>query len=107
MRDYWDRGMMTFSIPAHNGGRGPAPEFTKWAGMDAARCDLPTSHGIDTRNRAWQGQKDPQGLSGAKDRSGAFRRRGRVERDVVLDQRVVDERPRRDHGRYRSRRHAG
>jgi hypothetical protein len=29
MRDFWDRGMLTFSIPAHNGGRGPAPEFTK------------------------------------------------------------------------------
>jgi hypothetical protein len=28
MRDYWARGML-LSIPAHNGGRGPAPEFTQ------------------------------------------------------------------------------
>src|SRR3954453_22853302 len=62
MREYWDRDILTFSIPAHNGGRGPTPEFTKWAGMDAARCDLPTSHGIDTRNRAWQVQKTAQEL---------------------------------------------
>src|SRR4051795_3825308 len=53
MRDFWDRGMLTFSIPAHNGGRGPAPEFTRWAGRDAARFDLPMSHGVDTRDRAW------------------------------------------------------
>src|SRR3954464_3689749 len=62
MREYWERDMLTFSIPAHNGGRGPAPEFTKWMGMDVARCDLPTSHGIDTRNRAWQVQKTAQEL---------------------------------------------
>jgi len=53
MRDYWDRGMLTFGIPAHNGGRGPAPEFTQWLGADVARCDLPMSHGMDTRDRAW------------------------------------------------------
>src|SRR5215208_3982774 len=62
MRDYWDRGMLTFSIPAHNGGRGPAPEFTKWAGMDAARSDLPLSHGVDTRDRAWGVQSAAQEL---------------------------------------------
>src|SRR3954454_7747744 len=62
MRDYWDRGMLTFSIPAHNGGRGPAPEFTKWAGMDAARFDLPLSHGVDTRDRAWGVQSTAQEL---------------------------------------------
>src|SRR3954463_13641667 len=53
MRDYWDRGMLTFGIPAHNGGRGPAPEFTQWAGTETARFDLPMSHGVDTRDRAW------------------------------------------------------
>ncbi|MFL5300714.1 MAG: DegT/DnrJ/EryC1/StrS family aminotransferase, partial [Anaeromyxobacteraceae bacterium] len=53
MRDYWERGMLTFGIPAHNGGRGPAPEFTRWLGADVARCDLPMSHGMDTRDRAW------------------------------------------------------
>src|SRR3954463_15973012 len=62
MRDYWDRGMLTFAIPAHNGGRGPAPEFTKWMGTDVARCDLPTSHGLDTRDRAWQVQATAQEL---------------------------------------------
>jgi arginine/lysine/ornithine decarboxylase len=62
MKDYWRRGMLTFSIPAHNGGRGPAPEFTRWAGMDAARCDLPMSHGLDTRDRAWGVQAAAQEL---------------------------------------------
>src|SRR3954454_2446064 len=62
MRDFWDRGMLTFSIPAHNGGRGPAPEFTKWAGMDAARFDVPLSHGVDTRDRAWGVQSTDQEL---------------------------------------------
>src|SRR3954468_15412869 len=62
MRDFWDRGMLTFSIPAHNGGRGPAPEFTKWAGMDAPRFDVPLSHGVDTRDRAWEVQSTAQEL---------------------------------------------
>lgn len=62
MRDYWARGMLTFGIPAHNGGRGPAPEFVSWAGADAARFDLPMSHGVDTRNRAWQVQSTAQEL---------------------------------------------
>src|SRR3954454_9781192 len=62
MRDFWDRGMLTFSIPAHNGGRGPAPEFTRWAGMDAARFDVPMSHGVDTRDRAWKVQATAQEL---------------------------------------------
>src|SRR4051795_10501370 len=62
MRDFWDRGMLTFSIPAHNGGRGPAPEFTQWAGAEAARFDLPMSHGVDTRDRAWAVQSTAQQL---------------------------------------------
>src|SRR5947208_142657 len=62
MRDYWARGMLTFSIPAHNGGRGPAPEFTQWAGTDSARSDLPMSHGLDTRDRAWGVQSAAQEL---------------------------------------------
>src|SRR5436190_3396812 len=59
---YWDRGMLTFSIPAHNGGRGPAPEFTRWAGADVARVDVPMSHGVDTRDRAWGVQSAAQEL---------------------------------------------
>src|SRR3954464_2661550 len=62
MRDYWRRDMLTFSIPAHNGGRGPAPEFTKRLGRDAARMDLPMSHGLDTRDRAWKVQSTAQEL---------------------------------------------
>jgi arginine/lysine/ornithine decarboxylase len=53
---------LTFSIPAHNGGRGPGPEFTRWLGMDAARFDLPMSHGVDTRDLAWQVQSTAQEL---------------------------------------------
>src|SRR3954470_4659291 len=62
MRAYWERDMLSFSIPAHSGGRGPAPEFTQWAGMDAARFDLPMSHGVDTRDRAWGVQSAAQEL---------------------------------------------
>jgi arginine decarboxylase len=62
MRAYWARGMLSFSIPAHAGGRGPAPEFTQWAGGEAARFDLPMSHGVDTRDRAWQVQVTAQEL---------------------------------------------
>src|SRR3954469_5531649 len=62
MAEYWKRAIVPFSIPAHNGGRGPAPEFTKWMGTDVARCDLPTSHGLDTRDRAWQVQATAQEL---------------------------------------------
>src|SRR3954464_6215334 len=62
IRDYWDRGMLTFGIPAHDGGRGPAPEVAEWAGLDAVRTDLPMSHGVDTRDRAWQVQATAQEL---------------------------------------------
>src|SRR3954469_944260 len=62
MRDYWDRGMLTFSIPAHNGGRGPAPEFTQWAGAEAARFDPPMGQGVDTPARAWAVQSTAQEL---------------------------------------------
>src|SRR4051794_38917572 len=51
--DYWRRDALTFGIPAHNGGRGSAPAFTRWMGMDAARSDLSGSHGLDTRHHAW------------------------------------------------------
>src|SRR5437764_5846799 len=62
MRAFWEKDTLTFSIPAHNGGRGPAPEFTKWAGLQTARCDLPTSHGLDTRDRAFKVQATAQEL---------------------------------------------
>src|SRR3954468_7338834 len=60
--DYWSKDRLSFSIPAHSGGRGPAPEFTRWAGAQAARADLPASHGLDTRDRAWQIQATAQQL---------------------------------------------
>jgi len=59
---YWERDTLGFSIPAHNGGRGPAPEFTRWLGQGAARGDVPMSHGVDTRNRVWQVQATAQEL---------------------------------------------
>jgi arginine/lysine/ornithine decarboxylase len=62
MQAYWERGMLTFGIPAHSGGRGPVPEFARWAGIDAARFDLPMSHGVDTRNRVWAVQSTAQEL---------------------------------------------
>src|SRR4051812_49965651 len=54
MRDYWRRDMLTFSIPAHNGGRGPAPEFTKWLGAGGARLDFPLSPRLHTPGPAWE-----------------------------------------------------
>src|SRR3954470_7377709 len=62
MRAYWDRDMLSFSIPAHAGGRGPAPAVTEWAGPGVARFDLPMSHGVDTRDRAWGVQATAQEL---------------------------------------------
>jgi arginine decarboxylase len=62
MRAYWERGTLTFGIPAHSGGRGPAPEFTSWTGIEAARFDVPMSHGVDTRDRAWQVMSTAQEL---------------------------------------------
>ena len=62
MRAYHERGMLSFGIPAHSGGRGPAPEFVKWLGIDAARFDLPMSHGVDTRDHVWAVQETAQEL---------------------------------------------
>jgi arginine/lysine/ornithine decarboxylase len=62
MHAYHERGMLAFTIPAHSGGIGPAPEFTRWAGTDAARYDLPMSHGVDTRDRAYGVQAAAQEL---------------------------------------------
>src|SRR3954451_17703425 len=59
---FWERDMLTFAIPAHNGGRGPLPEVAKWAGLDAVRSDVSMSHGVDTRDRAWQVQATAQEL---------------------------------------------
>src|SRR4051812_13868583 len=59
---YWERDLVTFAIPAHNGGRGPAAEFTRWMGDQVARADLPTTHGLDTRNSAYGVQTTAQEL---------------------------------------------
>src|SRR4051795_7797540 len=62
MRAYHERGMLSFGIPAHSGGRGPKPEFTQWLGDGAARFDLPMSHGVDTRDHVWAVQQTAQEL---------------------------------------------
>jgi arginine decarboxylase len=59
---YWERDMLSFAIPAHNGRRGPLPEVAKWAGLDAVRFDVSMSHGVDTRDRAWKVQATAQEL---------------------------------------------
>src|SRR2546423_10433721 len=61
MRDFWRRDMLTFGIPAHNGGRGPPPEFTQRAGLGAARADLPMSHRPGTPNPAREGPSTAPG----------------------------------------------
>jgi len=62
MRAYRERDTLTFGIPAHSGGRGPAAEVTRWAGRDVVHFDLPMSHGVDTRHRSWQVQSTAQEL---------------------------------------------
>ena len=62
LRDYWRREALSFSIPAHAGGRRVVPEAARWCGMEAFRADLPMSHGLDTRDRAWGLQKTAQDL---------------------------------------------
>lgn len=59
---FHERNILSFGIPAHNGGRGPKPEFTKWLGDAAARYDLPMSHGVDTRDHVWKVQETAQEL---------------------------------------------
>jgi arginine/lysine/ornithine decarboxylase len=62
LRDYWARDMLTFAIPAHNGGRGPLSDIASLIGHEAVRHDLPMSHGVDTRDRAWQVRATAQQL---------------------------------------------
>jgi arginine decarboxylase len=62
IRDYWHREALSFSIPAHVGGRRIVPEAARWAGMEPFRADLPMSHGLDTRDRAWGIQSTAQQL---------------------------------------------
>src|SRR4051794_41901965 len=61
MRAFWERDMLSFAIPAHNGGRGAKPPVTQGAGTDAARVGLRVGHGGDTRGRGWGGQETAQG----------------------------------------------
>ena len=63
IRAYWERGMTSFSIPAHHGGRGPTPAAAEWAGVETFRADLPMSHGLDTRSREWKVQATAQELA--------------------------------------------
>src|SRR3954471_23924260 len=63
LRAYWDRDMTSFAIPAHHGGRGPAPAAAAWMGLEAFRHDLPLSHGLDTRSREWKVQATAQELA--------------------------------------------
>src|SRR5690349_3022087 len=62
IRDYRHREALSFSIPAHGGGRRVVPEAARWAGTEAFKADLPMSHGLDTRDRAWAVQKTAQDL---------------------------------------------
>jgi arginine decarboxylase len=62
IRDYWRSDRLSFSIPAHAGGRGPVPEAARWTGVEAFRADLPMSHGLDTRDRAWGVQRTAEDL---------------------------------------------
>src|SRR4051812_49672359 len=61
IRDYWDRGMLTFGIPAHNGGRGAAPGGASLVGLGAVRRGPPLSHRGGTRGRPWGGGTTPPG----------------------------------------------
>jgi arginine/lysine/ornithine decarboxylase len=62
IRDYWHREALSFAIPAHGGGRHVVPEAARWTGTAAFRADLPISHGLDTRDRAWAVQQTAQEL---------------------------------------------
>jgi arginine/lysine/ornithine decarboxylase len=62
LEHFWDRDTLSFGVPAHQGGRGPAPEAARWAGMDAVRADAPMAHGVDRLDRSWQVQSTAQEL---------------------------------------------
>src|SRR4051795_4026731 len=57
IRDYWDRGMLTFGIPAHNGGRGPAPGGAGLSGLGGVRGHPPAGPPADGA-----GTNRPRGL---------------------------------------------
>src|SRR4051794_41393098 len=59
IRDYWDRGMLTFGIPAHNGGRGPPPGGPSLIGLGARGWAPPRRHGAGTRDRPRPGRTPP------------------------------------------------
>jgi arginine decarboxylase len=62
LENFWERDTLSFGVPAHQGGRGPAPEAARWAGMDAIRSDAPMAHGVDRLDRSWQVQSTAQEL---------------------------------------------
>jgi arginine/lysine/ornithine decarboxylase len=62
IRAYHERDHLSFSIPAHGAGRGPAAEITQWAGEAVVRADAAMTHGVDTRDTAWQVQETAQEL---------------------------------------------
>jgi arginine decarboxylase len=62
LQNFWERDTLSFGVPAHQGGRGPAPEAARWAGMDAVRADAPMANGVDRLDRSWQVQSTAQQL---------------------------------------------
>src|SRR4051812_50081825 len=52
IEDYWRRDMLTFGIPAHNGGRGRAPGVSRLLGIDVGGRDPPGTPRPDTPGRA-------------------------------------------------------
>jgi arginine decarboxylase len=62
LRNYWERDILSFGVPAHQGGRGPEPEAARWAGIEAIRADAPLAHGVDRLDRSWQVQTTAQQL---------------------------------------------
>src|SRR4051794_41827211 len=61
IRDYWKRGMLTFGIPAHNGGRGAPAGGASLIGGQGRRRGPPVRHGVGTRAPGGGGGGAPPG----------------------------------------------
>jgi arginine/lysine/ornithine decarboxylase len=51
---FYERGDLSFGIPAHRGGKGVRPDAAAWAGDAAFAADQGMNNGVDTRHQSWQ-----------------------------------------------------
>src|SRR3954463_1629937 len=57
IRDYHERGDLSFGIPAHRSGDSDVVgDAAEWTGHQAFAADVGMNNGVDTRHQSWQGE---------------------------------------------------